>query len=910
MANWRSYIDPSTTAGQNTLDGIIDNGPTYGIGISQDLSVTGIATVTGDFYVGAKLFDGDNAFGSSGQVLSSDGTDTKWINTGSLTAGAASEVGVTAVSTNSNHFLTFVDSSSGNKNVKVDTNLVYNPSTNTLGAINIASAVVNGNLRLNGQLQDGDGNFGSSGTVLTSDGTDTKWDNVGNLSAGSAAKLAVSEDDTETDGRLLFSNAAGQSGGNVVKSDNNLTYNASTNTLTVANITGAVSINDDGNTDASRFITFVDSSSGNNALKTDSVIKYNPSTNFLNLNSTGSGIKFGPGNATNDDAHIEWLGGNNAGYLRISTSDDTGSEYIQFGDYDAQNRVGTFTQWLRISRNTGTFTGTFSATTFSGSGASLTSLNASNISSGTINAARVPTLNQNTTGSAATLTTARTIGGVSFNGSANINLPGVNQDGNQNTSGNAATATVLETTRNFSINGEITANAQSFNGSGNLTLSATVDDNIIDEANLKISNAPSNGKFLQCNTGVSGGLTWADVTIPSSSTLSGTTLASGITASSITSLGTLTGLTVNGNASITGTVNIDNTITLDSKNEDPSHDKGVIIIQPSTSGGRTGINFRSKVNSDSDHGYLWWYDDNNNYANDGNAENGVLVLGVQNDPSNTTPKDAVAVESSGNIFLNPGLNDDSYGGASGPDFTKGKVYIGRESTKYQVWHEGNDGSGSGLDSDKLDGQEGSYYRNAGNLNAGTIPDARLANSSLFVTGMIMMYTGSTAPSGWAICNGQNGTPDLRDRFIVGAGSAYSVNNTGGANSVTLTEAQMPSHNHSFSGSSSHSHTVNNHSHSFSGSGSNTHSHGIPRGRGGSDADMTHFVADTRVEQDQGAFNSDSTSITINVSGTTGGSSPGTNSQTVSISGNTGSKGSGNSHENRPPYYALMFIMKL
>ena len=90
-----------------------------------------------------------------------------------------------------------------------------------------------------------------------------------------------------------------------------------------------------------------------------------------------------------------------------------------------------------------------------------------------------------------------------------------------------------------------------------------------------------------------------------------------------------------------------------------------------------------------------------------------------------------------------------------------------------------------------------------------------------------MYTGSTAPSGWAICNGQNGTPDLRDRFIVGAGSAYSVNNTGGANSVTLTEAQMPSHNHSFSGSSSHSHTVNNHSHSFSASGSNTHSHCLP-----------------------------------------------------------------------------------
>ena len=87
--------------------------------------------------------------------------------------------------------------------------------------------------------------------------------------------------------------------------------------------------------------------------------------------------------------------------------------------------------------------GLLTATAFSGSGASLTSLNGSNISSGTIAAARVATLNQNTTGSAATLTTARTIGGVSFDGSASINLPGVNTAGNQDTSGTAATATSI-----------------------------------------------------------------------------------------------------------------------------------------------------------------------------------------------------------------------------------------------------------------------------------------------------------------------------------------------------------------------------------------------------------------------------------------------------------------------------------
>ena len=202
------------------------------------------------------------------------------------------------------------------------------------------------------------------------------------------------------------------------------------------------------------------------------------------------------------------------------------------------------------------------------------------------------------------------------------------------------------------------------------------------------------------------------------------------------------------------------------------------------------------------------------------------------------------------------------------------------------------------------------------LTSGTIPDARLANSSLFVTGMILMYTGSTAPSGWAICNGSNGTPDLRDRFIVGAGSAYSVNNTGGAASVTLTTAQIPSHNHSFSGSSSHSHTINNHTHSFSGSGSSSHSHSFTGVYGNDHNDSQKRATVMRNDRNSydtaaGGSGVQSASVSISISGTTGGvSDRGTNSQTVSISGNTGNKGSGNSHENRPPYYALMFIMKL
>ncbi|EEW7546166.1 phage tail protein [Escherichia coli] len=73
--------------------------------------------------------------------------------------------------------------------------------------------------------------------------------------------------------------------------------------------------------------------------------------------------------------------------------------------------------------------------------------------------------NQNTTGNAASATklqTARTIGGVSFNGTANIDLPGVNKTGNQSTTGNAATATKLQTAR--------TIGGVSFDGSANIDL--------------------------------------------------------------------------------------------------------------------------------------------------------------------------------------------------------------------------------------------------------------------------------------------------------------------------------------------------------------------------------------------------------------------------------------------------------
>ena len=65
-------------------------------------------------------------------------------------------------------------------------------------------------------------------------------------------------------------------------------------------------------------------------------------------------------------------------------------------------------------------------------------------------------------------------------------------------------------------------------------------------------------------------------------------------------------------------------------------------------------------------------------------------------------------------------------------------------------------------------------------------------------GIICMWSGllEDIPSGWHLCDGNDGTPDLRNRFIVGIGNKYGVGDTGGNDSVILTEDQMPSHSHS------------------------------------------------------------------------------------------------------------------
>ena len=65
------------------------------------------------------------------------------------------------------------------------------------------------------------------------------------------------------------------------------------------------------------------------------------------------------------------------------------------------------------------------------------------------------------------------------------------------------------------------------------------------------------------------------------------------------------------------------------------------------------------------------------------------------------------------------------------------------------------------------------------------------NLNLIPSGIISMWSGATSeiPTGWALCNGENGTPDLRDKFIIGAGGNYEVGATGGAAFASIQEIQ-------------------------------------------------------------------------------------------------------------------------
>ena len=158
------------------------------------------------------------------------------------------------------------------------------------------------------------------------------------------------------------------------------------------------------------------------------------------------------------------------------------------------------------------------------------------------------------------------------------------------------------------------------------------------------------------------------------------------------------------------------------------------------------------------------------------------------------------------------------------------------------------------------------------------------------TGVITMWYGSIAsiPSGWYLCDGTNSTPDLRDRFIVGAGSTYGVAATGGSANATLV-----SHNHT--GTST-----------FTGSALGTHTHGVTD-PGHVHGGVINFTGSSFTgPNDRGSANTNTSSALTGISIVA--ASAGTPAGSVATSIST--EGSSATNANLPPYFALAYIMKL
>ena len=201
---------------------------------------------------------------------------------------------------------------------------------------------------------------------------------------------------------------------------------------------------------------------------------------------------------------------------------------------------------------------------------------------------------------------------------------------------------------------------------------------------------------------------------------------------------------------------------------------------------------------------------------------------------------------------------------------------------------------------------------SGTVTAASFAGSGSALTGLFASGMIMLWSGSVVsiPSGWLLCNGTSGTPNLQNRFIVGAGDTYAVGATGGAATVTLDATQIPAHSHTADGdltaasAGAHTHTVSTTGTAAS-AGSHTHSQSFGSSFGGNtytEAGRINFagtVASTAMNA-AGAH-------THTVSST--GTAASAGAHTHDITGSTSSVGGGLAHENLPPYYALAYIMK-
>lgn len=165
-----------------------------------------------------------------------------------------------------------------------------------------------------------------------------------------------------------------------------------------------------------------------------------------------------------------------------------------------------------------------------------------------------------------------------------------------------------------------------------------------------------------------------------------------------------------------------------------------------------------------------------------------------------------------------------------------------------------------------------------------------ASAPAVPSGCIILWSGASGsiPSGYYLCDGNNGTPDLRNRFIVGAGDTYSVNQTGGS-----ADAIVVTHTHTATSvvtDAGHKHFIANTDNVGPNvSPSLNSSNYLTRGNGGGGTSEAYQLQGTSTTPTIGNTTTDTTRVTV-----------------ATTNANAGTSGT---NANLPPYYALCYIMK-
>jgi hypothetical protein len=439
---------------------------------------------------------------------------------------------------------------------------------------------------------------------------------------------------------------------------------------------------------------------------------------------------------------------------------------------------------------------------------------------------------------ATALETARNIGGVSFDGTASINLPGVNTTGNQDTTGNAATATAWETGRTISLTGDVTGSVTGVDGTGNASIATTIQPNSValgtDTTGNYVATVTS-GNYLTGGTSGEGSTPTLNVDATPTNTaskvvardasgnFSAGTITGALSGNATTASSLATGRSIALSGDVSGSTTFDGSgnVTITTAVADDSHNHVISNVD----GLQTALDAKSPL-ANPDFTGVASFGNMITVGNSGTRLTGGTDLieiygstasfhmGVQdgsgrvqmrwNASQGTNPTYQVSNEQSARYEILDVTEsgdalwriDHAPAGTAGNAISYTNILsLGTTTFNYngnKVWHAGNDGSGSGLDADTVDGvHESTFMRKSANssldMNDNNITDVEdiYLQDTIFHEGDTDTYMQFHAADQWRVVTGGSERIEATNSGVR-INNAYTLPTVAGTNGYVLT----------------------------------------------------------------------------------------------------------------------------